>query len=62
MKILMIGATGYIGGTVARALEQAGHTVVPLVRHAPERASVPSRPIPTRSSATSTISRPFELP
>ena len=34
MKILMIGATGYIGGTVARALEQAGHTVVPLVRTA----------------------------
>ena len=47
MKILMIGATGYIGGTVARALEQAGHTVVPLVRHAPEGV----RPEPTNPDA-----------
>lgn len=38
LRILLIGATGYIGSCVARALEAAGHTVVPLVRTAPDGA------------------------
>jgi nucleoside-diphosphate-sugar epimerase len=36
LRVLLIGATGYIGGAVGRALEAAGHTVVPLAREAPE--------------------------
>lgn len=32
MKILLLGATGYLGSTVARHLAGAGHTVVALVR------------------------------
>lgn len=38
LRILLIGATGYIGSSVARALQAAGHTVVPLVRSAPDGA------------------------
>jgi nucleoside-diphosphate-sugar epimerase len=39
MKVLLIGSTGYIGRAVARALEQADHIVVPLVRSAGEGSS-----------------------
>jgi len=37
LRVLLIGATGYIGSSVARALEKAGHSVVPLVRETSER-------------------------
>ena len=32
MKLLHIGSTGYIGSAVSRALTQAGHDVVGLLR------------------------------
>ena len=38
MKILLIGATGYLGSVVARHLAEAGHTVVALAR---PRGAVP---------------------
>ena len=34
LRVLLIGATGYIGSSVARALDAAGHTVIPLIRTA----------------------------
>ena len=37
MRVLVIGATGYIGGSVAQALREDGHDVVGLVR-TPEKA------------------------
>ena len=40
LRVLLIGATGYIGGAVGRALEAAGHSVVPLVRDARDGALV----------------------
>lgn len=52
MRVLLTGATGFIGRAVAQALRQRGHTVVPASRHAPrdgqdyvqaDFASVPSR-------------------
>jgi farnesol dehydrogenase len=41
MKVLITGATGYLGGHVARRLASAGHTVVALARPGRE-GSVPS--------------------
>jgi len=35
MRILLCGATGFIGRHVAQRLRQAGHEVVPAARHAP---------------------------
>jgi uncharacterized protein YbjT (DUF2867 family) len=52
MRVLLTGATGFIGRAVAQALRQRGHTVVPATRHPPagqpeyvqaDFASVPSR-------------------
>ena len=34
LRVLLIGATGYIGSSVAHALDAAGHTVIPLIRTA----------------------------
>lgn len=48
MKVLLIGSTGYIGRAVARALEQADHTVVPLVRDA-------GRPLPPDLSSSDVV-------
>lgn len=33
MKILLTGASGFIGGHILRALQTAGHEVVPITRH-----------------------------
>lgn len=33
MKILLTGASGFIGGHIQQALEQVGHKVVPISRH-----------------------------
>jgi uncharacterized protein YbjT (DUF2867 family) len=33
MKILLTGASGFIGGHILRALQAAGHEVVPITRH-----------------------------
>jgi uncharacterized protein YbjT (DUF2867 family) len=52
MRVLLTGATGFIGRAVAQALRARGHAVVPATRHAPadggefvqaDFASVPSR-------------------
>jgi nucleoside-diphosphate-sugar epimerase len=42
LRILLIGGTGYIGSSVARALQAAGHTVVLLVRTAPDESGAES--------------------
>jgi uncharacterized protein YbjT (DUF2867 family) len=52
MRVLITGATGFIGRAVAQALRERGHTVLPATRHAPpggqdyvqaDFAAVPSR-------------------
>ncbi|MCL4766061.1 MAG: NAD-dependent epimerase/dehydratase family protein [Hyphomicrobiaceae bacterium] len=45
MKILVTGATGYIGGSVATRLLEAGHHVVGLARSEPAAASLRQRGI-----------------
>jgi nucleoside-diphosphate-sugar epimerase len=45
MRILVIGATGYIGGSVAARLLQAGHAVSGLVRDAAKAAALEARGI-----------------
>jgi nucleoside-diphosphate-sugar epimerase len=45
MKILLTGATGYIGGTVAARLVAAGHEVIGLVRNAEGEAALRERGI-----------------
>ena len=39
MRILIVGASGYIGGAVSLALLRAGHTVEALVRKPAAAAS-----------------------
>ena len=38
MRILLSGASGFIGGALAQALRQRGHTVVEVLRRVPEGA------------------------
>ncbi len=45
MRVFVIGATGYIGGTVAARLLAAGHAVVGLVRSAEKAAALGNRGI-----------------
>ena len=45
MKVLVTGASGYIGGSVATALLAAGHRVVGLVRSGERAAEVRARGI-----------------
>src|ERR687897_688939 len=45
MKVLVTGASGYIGGSVATALLAAGHRVVGLVRSDERAAKVQGRGI-----------------
>ena len=43
MKILVTGATGFVGPAIVRALVDAGHTVRVLERQAGRSASLPSQ-------------------
>src|SRR5581483_11878355 len=43
MKVLVIGATGYIGACVAEALRGAGHGVIAAARSVHARAELESR-------------------
>ncbi len=43
MKILLTGATGYIGGAVAEALQAAGHTVAGLARSVEAEQTIKAR-------------------
>jgi nucleoside-diphosphate-sugar epimerase len=43
MKVLVIGATGYIGGVVAERLDARGHQVVALVRPGTDPVGLPAR-------------------
>jgi nucleoside-diphosphate-sugar epimerase len=49
MKVLLTGATGYIGTAVAEALRGAGHTVVGLARTPEKLALLQSRGLEARS-------------
>jgi nucleoside-diphosphate-sugar epimerase len=52
MKLLHIGSTGYIGSAVTRALTQAGHDVVGLLRPS-ERGSLSTTGSASETSPTS---------
>src|SRR5260370_1371087 len=46
MKILVTGATGYIGGAAAKALIQSGHQVLGLARSKSSAVRLPAAGIP----------------
>lgn len=55
MKVLLIGAAGYIGSAVAEHLEAAGHHVVALTRAAGSREAA------TRERRTGDLADPASL-
>ena len=45
-RVLLAGATGYIGRAVAAELSRRGHEVTPILRPCAHRSTAPSRPLP----------------
>src|SRR5262245_5599367 len=55
MKVFVTGASGYIGGSVAAALLEAGHKVIGLVRSAQRASEVRERGIEPVQGALSDV-------
>jgi uncharacterized protein YbjT (DUF2867 family) len=60
MKVLLTGATGYIGRRLLFAMTEAGHDVICLVRN-PERLQVPERFVGRLSLAVGNLLEPGSL-
>ena len=57
MRVLVVGATGYLGGAVALRLARDGHAVVALVRDTSKAVAYDPRPASPFAKAPSTTLR-----